>query len=160
MTHALTKTTSAKHPIVLRVIAGAPLLAFGIMHLSGAAPMRPLIEAAGLPMPGITATMGTLTQILAGLLLLAGAFVRVGGAIAILNMLAALYTHIQIPNDAWPIPVDTAPNPEPLPLMGLAAVIIIVSAYLLYKGAGAWSVDHKLTNKTQETTSDHQPTNG
>lgn len=152
MTNALIKTTSAKHHIVLRVLAGAPLLAFGIMHLSGAAPMQPLIEAAGLPMPGITATVGTLTQIHAGLLLLTGALVRVGGAIAIFNMLAALYTHIQIPNDAWPVPVDTAPNPEPLPLMGLAAVIIIVSAYLIYKGAGAWSVDHKLTNNGQDPT--------
>lgn len=151
MTHALLKTTPSKHVLIFRILGGAPLLFFGIMHLSGAAPMRPLIEAAGLPMPGFTAITGTITQIVAGLLLLAGAGVRLGAGIAILNMLAALYTHIQIPNDAWPVPVDTAPNPEPLWLMGLAVVIIIASGYLLYKGAGAWSIDLKASKPAGPT---------
>lgn len=149
MTNALTKTTTQKHIAIIRIIAGAPLLMFGIMHLSGAMPMKPLIEAAGLPMPGITAIVASLAQVFAGIILLFGAFARVGAAIAIGTMIGALITHIKIPNDQWPTPSELdinvmVPGPEPTFMMGLAAGIILTSAYIIFKGAGPWSVDSKL----------------
>ena len=112
MNNALTKTTNQKHIAILRIIAGAPLFAFGLMHLTGMMPMKPLIEAAGLPMPGITAMITPPMMILAGLLLLIGAFARIGAVIGIGTMLGAVMTHIKIPSDAWPIPAETAPNPD------------------------------------------------
>lgn len=150
MSHALDtlrKTDATlKHPIALRVLAGAPLAFFGFMHLIGAMPMRPLIEAAGLPAPGLMAILAPIAQLLAGLLLLAGAFTRVGSALAIATMGGAILTHIKIPNDQWPVPTTDAaqgPWPEPVPLMFVAIAILLISAYLLWRGAGAWSLDAK-----------------
>jgi uncharacterized membrane protein YphA (DoxX/SURF4 family) len=64
-------------------------------------------------------------------------------------MLGALITHIKIPNDQWPTPSELDPSiivygPEPTGMMGLAALIILASAYVIFKGAGAWSLDQKL----------------
>ena len=144
MTNALTKTTDQKHLAVLRIIAGAPLLFFGIMHLSGLMPMKPLIEAAGLPMPEVMALIAPLAQIVAGSLLLSGTLARIGSLIAIGTMLGAVMTHIKIPNDAWPMPTKEDPSAlgaEPTFMMAIAIVVILCSAYVLFKGAGAWSVD-------------------
>ena len=146
MNNALTKTSNQKHIAILRIIAGAPLVMFGIMHLTGAAPMEPLVEAAGLPLPGITAIVAPLAQLLAGLLILSGAFARIGALIAIPVMLGGLVTNFKIPNDQWPTPseLDPAilvPGAEPAMLTPLAIVVILLSAYILFKGAGAWSVD-------------------
>ena len=146
MNNALTKTSNRKHIAIIRIVAGAPLLMFGIMHLTGAMPMKPLIEAAGLPMPGIAAIIAPLAQVLAGILLLSGAFARVGAVVAIATMFGALFTHIKIPNDQWPTPSDLdptimVPGAEPTFMMALAAIIILISAFIIFKGAGAWSVD-------------------
>ncbi len=148
MNNALTKTTNQRHIAIIRIVAGAPLLMFGIMHLTGAMPMKPLVEAAGLPMPGITAIIAPLAQVLAGILLLSGAFARVGAVVAIATMLGAFITHMKIPNDQWPTPseLDPAimvPGAEPTFMMALAAVVILTSAFVIFKGAGAWSVDGK-----------------
>lgn len=148
MNNALTKTTNQKHIIIIRILAGAPLLMFGLMHLTGAMPMKPLVEAAGLPMPDMMAVVAPIAQILAGALLLSGAFARVGGVIAIGTMLGALMTHIKIPNDQWPTPSEIdpsimTPGAEPTFMMALAAIVILASAYVIFKGAGAWSVDGK-----------------
>ena len=148
MNNALTRTTNQKHIAIIRILAGAPLLLFGLMHLSGAMPMKPLMEAAGLPMPASTAIIASLTQVIAGVLLLSGALARAGALAAIGTMIGALITHIKIPNDQWPTPseIDPAiivPGPEPTFMMALAAVIILTSAYIIAKGAGPWSVDAK-----------------
>jgi len=142
MNNALTKTSNSKHIAILRIIAGVPLFAFGVMHITGMLPMKPLVEAAGLPLPDIMSIVGPVAQIIAGVLLLAGMHARVGAIIAIGTMLGAVMTHIKIPSDAWPIPIETAPNPNPyVPMMVMAIVIILFSAYVAIKGAGAWSFD-------------------
>jgi len=144
MNNALTSTTNKKHIAILRILAGAPLLMFGIMHITGALPMKPLIEAAGLPMPDLAAMVTPPVMIIAGLLLLLGAFARVGAVLAIGTMLGAVITHIKIPSDAWPIPVETYPNPNPyVPMLVMAIAIILFSVYIIFKGAGAWSIDGK-----------------
>jgi putative oxidoreductase len=144
MNNALTQTTNTKHVAILRIIAGLPLLAFGVMHITGALPMEPLVEAAGLPMPGVAAMVTPPVMILAGVLLIAGLYARVGAVLAIGTMLGAVVTHIKIPSDGWPIPAETAPNPNPyVPMLVMAIAIILFSGYVVLKGAGAWSVDGK-----------------
>lgn len=138
----LQATTNCKHIAIARFIAGAPLLLFGIMHLTGAMPMKPLLEAAVLPAPGLTAILAPLMQIAAGVLLLSGAFARIGGGIAILTMFGAFVTHIKIPNDQWPDP-DGGVMDEPVAMMAIAAVVILTAAYVTIKGAGPWSFDNK-----------------
>jgi len=156
MNNALTKTTNQKHIAIIRIVAGAPLLMFGIMHLTGAAPMEPLVEAAGLPMPAITATVAPLAQLLAGLLLLSGAFARVGALIAIPVMLGGLVTNFKIPNDQWPTPSEIDPSilvmgQEPGMLTPLAIVVILLSGFIIFKGAGAWSIDSKGAGSTSDS---------
>lgn len=138
----LQATTNCKHIAIARILAGAPLLLFGIMHLTGAMPMKPLLEAASLPAPGPTAILAPLMQIAAGALLLSGAFARIGGVLAIGTMLGAIVTHIKIPNDQWPNPEGGVMD-EPVAMMAIAAVIALLAAYITIKGAGPWSFDNK-----------------
>lgn len=136
------KTDDAVIGTVARVIAGAPLAFFGVMHLVGPMPMQPLMEAAGLPMPEIAAVIAPLAQLAAGLLLLAGALTRPAALLAIGTMLGAILTHLRIPNDQWP---ETNGGPqEPLFLMALAVIIIAAAALAVWRGAGRWSIDGKL----------------
>jgi len=144
MSDALTflrKTTMTKHMIVVRVLAGGPLLFFGAMHLSGSMPMAPLLEAAGIPMVSVNAIVAPIMEILAGLLLLSGAFARVGGVLAILTMAGAIFTHIKIPSDGWPL-ANGGPE-EPQFLMIIAIVALLGGAYVAARGGGAWSLDLK-----------------
>ncbi|MFI4896676.1 MAG: DoxX family protein [Phycisphaerales bacterium JB059] len=143
---------AARHILVLRVLAGAPLAFFGLMHLIGAMPMRPLIEAAGLPAPGLMAILAPIAQLLAGVLLLAGALTRLGALLAIGTMVGALFTHLRIPNDAWPTPAESGaiePGPEPLFLMFVAIAIVLMSAYILFRGSGAFGLDAKASTSPE-----------
>ncbi len=142
--NALRQTDNCKIGLVVRIVAGLPLVAFGAMHLVGAMPMKPLVEAAGFPAPGLMAVVAPLAQVVAGLMLLSGAFARIGGLIAIGTMAGAIMTHMKIPNDQWPMPTPDAPDAlgaEPTFMLGIAAVVIAGAIYVLWKGAGAMSID-------------------
>lgn len=146
--NVLQKTCGCKWLGIVRLAAGVPLVAFGAMHLAGAMPMKPLLEAAGLPMPGPMSMIAPLAQLVAGLLLVSGFQARLGGLIAIGTMLGALVTHVKIPNDAWPMPTPedaAAVGAEPVFMMGLAIVVLAFSALVIWRGAGAWSLDKKMT---------------
>jgi len=129
----LTNTDSSKVTIVPRVIAGGPLVAINLMHLSGAAPLKPILEGANIPMAGVNAIVGPIFGVIAGLLFLSGAFARVGAAIAIGSMVMALYTHAMFDhaNHEW---ADE-------PFIGLPIAVLLAAAWVLWKGAGKWSVD-------------------
>ncbi len=136
---ALLSTRPLKHMIVARLIAGLPLVGIGAMHLAGAAPMRPILEAAGIPMPGLNAALAPLMEILAGALLLSGTAVRVGAVIAAISMAVALYAHAVAD---W--------QDEPPVVLPLA--VLLAALYVLVRGAGAWSVDWSL-QRAQQTRS-------
>ncbi len=124
------ETKPAKEVIVFRLIAGLPLVLFGTMHLIGSPPMRPILEAANIPLPGLNAVFAPIVQVLAGLLLLSGAFARVGALLAAPTMVVALYSHAVAD---W--------DDEPTPLIAVA--VLVCSLYVLWRGAGAWSLDAK-----------------
>ena len=71
---------------LLRAIAPAPLLAMGIQHRVGSAPMKPILEDAGLPSPELTAQVAPLLEVVAALSMLLGFMGRfralVGGRLA------------------------------------------------------------------------------
>lgn len=151
---SIQKTDNIKWMIALRVVAGLPLLLFGVMHLIGAMPMRPLLDEAGIPAAGLMAVVAPLIQIVGGASLLAGAFARVGGLLAIGAMLGAVMTHVKIPSDKWPDLAKYSENPEawaaapvymeePMMMMGIAIVVLVLSAVVVWKGAGAFSFDRK-----------------
>ncbi len=124
----LTRTTPNKLAILPRLVAGAPLVGINLQHLTGTAPLRPILEGAGIPLAGINAVIGPVFGLLAGALILAGAFARVGAMIAIGSMAMALFAHARF---------DWADEP---PIV-LPLAVIVASAWVLWKGGGAWSVD-------------------
>lgn len=126
--HAITRTGLSKVTTVPRLIAGLPLVGINTMHVSGQAPLRPILEGANIPMPGVGAVVAPIVGLLAGVMILGGALARVGAAIAIGSMSVALYTHAVS---------DWADEP---PIV-LPIAVLLASAWVLWKGGGAWSID-------------------
>lgn len=131
------RTTGPQHHLLLaRTVAGAPLLGIGLAHLLvPEAPMRPLVEAAGIPLAGLLSPAGVAVEIVAGLSLLLGLWARVGGLLAIPTMLGALYAHLVI--DVWPN------GPENEPPMALPVAVLLCAAYVTWRGPGPWSFDRR-----------------
>jgi putative oxidoreductase len=119
-----------------RVIAGVPLLGIGLMHaLDAELRMRPLVEAADLPLAAVIAPLAVGFEIIAGLSLLLGLWARVGALLAIPTMLVAVYAHLVI--DVWP---NGAENEPPL---ALPIAVMLAAAAILWRGAGRWSFDRR-----------------
>jgi len=138
--HLLTDTDNSKLTPLARFLAGAPLLAFGVLHLTSVAPAAPLMEAAGLPLPQVLGPLASLTEIAAGVLLLTGLLARLGGVLAMGTMSGAIFTHLKIPSDGWPA---SNGGPQEPPLIYLAIVIALLGLFVAVKGGGAFSVDRK-----------------
>ena len=132
--HDLRSTGRERYAIALRFVAGLPLLGIGLMHVfEPSAPMRPLVDAAGLPAAAVLSPVAVAVEIIAGLLLLLGFYVRLGALLAIPAMAVAVYAHIVI--GEWPNGAENEP-PIVLPM-----VVMACAAYLLKIGAGRWSLD-------------------
>ncbi|MEM9481507.1 MAG: DoxX family protein, partial [Verrucomicrobiota bacterium] len=102
---AIQKTTNSIVPAVIRVIVALPILIIGVNHLiSPEAAMQPLLEAAGLPLPELTAKVAPVLEILGALSLLSGAFARVGAVLLSGAMAAATATHLIIASKGLPWP--------------------------------------------------------
>jgi uncharacterized membrane protein YphA (DoxX/SURF4 family) len=81
--HQQRATPAYRHLLLPRVVAGVPLLVIGLAHvLSPDAPMRPLVDAAGIPFAAVVSPVAVGFEILAGLSLLLGLWARIGGALA------------------------------------------------------------------------------
>jgi putative oxidoreductase len=120
--------------LIPRVVAGVPLLGIGLMHLlDPALGMRPLVEAAGIPLAAVVAPLAVGAEILAGVSLLIGLQARIGALVAIVTMLTAAYSHLAI--DVWPNGAENEP-----PLM-LPIVVGVAAGVVASRGAGRWSFD-------------------
>jgi putative oxidoreductase len=128
------RTGRERHLVIPRLIAGAPLLLIGLSHaFVDSTPMRPIVEAAGVPAAGVLSPVAVAAEIVAGALLLLGFLARPAALLAIGVMVVAVYAHLAI--DVWPN-VDAEEPPLALPL-----AVIACSAYVLWRGAGRWSLD-------------------
>jgi uncharacterized membrane protein YphA (DoxX/SURF4 family) len=129
-------TGPQRHLLLVRIVAGAPLLGIGLAHaLVPEAPMRPLVEAAGMPLAGLVSPVGVAVEIVAGLSLLLGLWARVAGLLAIPTMLGAIYAHLVI--DVWPN------GPENEPPLALPVAVLLWAAYVTWRGPGPWSFDRR-----------------
>lgn len=129
----LRQTQPIKHMILPRLIAGLPLLGLGAKHFTDMEHFRAILSASGLPAPPGAEYLAAGTEVLAGVLLLAGALARFGGLLGIGTMLPAIYSTVQL---------MSAPEPKPfVPPLPLPLVVLVCSAYVLWRGGGAWSVD-------------------
>ena len=128
------QTTNLKSLAIARIVAAIPLLAISVQHVIGTAPLEPILRGAGIPLPEVNAIVGPVVQLLAGALLISGYFARLGAVLTISAMTLATYTHV----------VSDWPDEPPL---ALPLILILISLFVLWKGAGAWSFDLKCTRK-------------
>ena len=91
------------------------------------------LVAAGIPVIWLVKWAVPLVEIGAGLTLLVGAFTRVAALVIIAIMAAAVYVHLVV-DDAAMFPLQ--PNEPVVPL-----VVMVMAAYLLWRGGGRGSVD-------------------
>jgi putative oxidoreductase len=108
-----------------------------IFHWARMLEFRDFLEAHGMPLPLFAAHLSVYVQFLCGLMLLAGAAVRLAGLLMILNFtVAILLVHLG----------QTFPEYYP------AAQLIAVGFFFLFNGAGPVSLDAWLGNKQRKNT--------
>ena len=135
-------TGSERHAVIPRLIAGVPLLAIGLAHVFDAStPIAPLVEAAGFPAVSLLSPAAVAIEIIAGTLLILGLYSRLAAVSALPVMAAAIYAHVVI--DVWP-------NAGAEPPIALPAAVMACAAYVLWRGAGAWSLDRRLSQSKQD----------
>ncbi len=96
--------------------------------------------------PGCRAPLYSLTrwsvpflEIFLGMVLLWGAFARVAVLVVIGIMLVATYVHVVVDD---PLLFPLQPNEPVIPIVVMAA-----SGYILWRGAGTWSLDLAATRR-------------
>ena len=127
----LRHTTEDRRVAILRIVGGVPLLLFGIMHLADPEPFRQMLEVSGLPFVELNLIAAPLTEVAAGLLLISGYLARLSGIFAASTMIAAAYATV--------ILARLGSGPE-VPPMALPVAVLAISTYVLWRGAGAWSL--------------------
>ena len=148
----LTKTANHKFVIVPRILAGVPLLGFGVLHFIKPDHFRDILIASDIPMVELNMYAAPAAETIGGILLLLGLFARVGGVLGIATMAVAIYTTIlfsgmsvaDLPGGLTEIPKVP---PLPLPVMITVASLVVVAV-----GGGAWSLD--LKNQSSPATED------
>ena len=93
--------------------------------------------AANLPFYTLTRWTVPFVEMAVGFMLLAGLFARPASVVVIGIMMAATYTHLVV-DDPTLFPLQPS---EPI----IPIVVMVMSALILWKGAGAWSLDLKVT---------------
>jgi NADH dehydrogenase len=128
-------TTPWKSLLVLRLLAGLPLVYFGVLHLVYPDDFRAILAAGRLPHSDLSVAVVPLVEILAGLLLLAGLLTRVGGMLALGVMVPALLVTVEF------MERNGAPSVPPLLVPLLVALSSVV---LVLLGGGTWSMDERM----------------
>ena len=90
----LRKTEPHTAGLVARLLAGAPLLLIGIQHLTGAAPLEPILRGTPIPFPELNALMASVMEPVAALFLLSGGFARIGSLLGLGAMGGAFGAHL------------------------------------------------------------------
>jgi uncharacterized membrane protein YphA (DoxX/SURF4 family) len=145
--NAITKTTDNKLLIIPRILAGLPMLGFGVLHFVKPDHFREIMIASGIPMVDVNLYAAPAALVIGGVLLLLGLFARVGGLLGIAAMAVAIYSTVILSGMAvadLPGGLTEIPKVPPLPL---PVVVTVASLVVLVLGGGAWSLDWKNQSK-------------
>jgi NADH dehydrogenase len=134
--NTLQHTAPWKFLPVLRLVAGLPLVYFGVLHLVYPGDFRAILVAGSLPDSDLSVTAVPLVEILAGLLLLAGLWTRLGGMLTLGVMMPAYLVTVQL------LERQGAPSMPPLVVLLTVALAAVV---LVLLGGGPWSLDERMT---------------
>ena len=91
------------------------------------------LARAGIPFQTLNLYFVPVAEMLIGVLLLLGVFARLGALVAIPMMIVATYVHVVV-NDPNLFPLQ--PEEPFIPI-----VVLALSGYVLWRGAGSWSLD-------------------
>ena len=138
---AIRKTSDDKLAGGIRLLLAMLFLMTGVMKL--VVPMLAeawsgQLLAAGLPLYSVTRWTMPFVEIGVGAVLGVGAFARLAGIVVVGIMLAATYVHVVV-DDPTLFPLQ--PSEPIIPL-----VVLALTVYLLWRGAGAWSLDLRATS--------------
>lgn len=136
MFEQLRKTVDDKGLGVIRILLGLVFLSTGSMKF-----LIPMLwtawsgqlTQAEIPFYTINLYFVPITEVLIGLLLLLGFYARLGALVVIPMMVVATYVHMVV-KDPSVFPLQPAEPVIPL-------VVLVLGAYVLWRGAGSWSLD-------------------
>ena len=144
------QTSNSKLPLIPRLLAGGILTVFSIMHFIDPGHFRDIMVAASFPMVDLNVYAASLTELIAGLLLLSGLFTRVGGFLGVATMVPAIYATFKLASlTAQTVPggLEEVPFVPPLPL---PIVVIVASIAAIILGGGGISLDRRMTTASPE----------
>jgi len=136
MLSELRKTSHNKTAATLRIMLGFVFFMAGILkvvvpHLGEA--FSGQLIAAGIPFYTLSLTAVPVVEMVLGITLLFGLHARLSAAIAGVIMLVAAYVHLAV-EDPSLFPLQPVEPVGPL-------LLLAISMYVFWKGAGSWSVD-------------------
>ena len=139
--HELRETRAEKLAGVTRLILGVLFVMTGLMKL-----LVPVLAeawsgqllAADLPFYTLTRWTVPFVEVGVGVVLLVGLFARLAGVVVMAMMAVAIYVHVVVDDPAL-FPLQ--PSEPVIPL-----AVIVLTAYVTWRGAGAWSLDLKATD--------------
>ncbi|MGH2394225.1 MAG: DoxX family protein [Candidatus Limnocylindria bacterium] len=141
MFNALQRTTPYRFMVLPRLVAGLPLLFFGVKHVLDPDPFRAILIASGLPLVELNVIAAPLAECVAAALLLSGFLARLGGVLGVVTMLPAIYATLTLKGlDPAHLPAGLTQVPF-VPPLPLPVVVLLSALAVLILGAGAWSVD-------------------
>jgi uncharacterized membrane protein YphA (DoxX/SURF4 family) len=142
MLSQLRRTDKNRLPAVVRVFLGVIFFMAGILKVVvpslGEAFSGQLI-AAEIPLYEVSLYTVPVVEMVIGLTLLFGLHARLSAAVAAIMMVVATYVHL-VADDPSLFPLQPIEPIGPL-------VLLLMLAYVFWKGAGAWSVDRRETNQ-------------
>ncbi|MEZ0296928.1 MAG: DoxX family protein [Candidatus Methylacidiphilales bacterium] len=139
------RTTTAEWVLGARLLAGAPLLYYGFVHATSPWLLRDMMIASQVPAPALLTYIVAPLELIAGIVLLVGAYARIaaGGGALLMGFLVWLTWTCLTLRDGYMPPGVTEPPPTPPitfpPVFLLACIIIAIT------GAGPMSVDEYMT---------------
>ena len=132
----LRTTTDDKLGGTIRVLLGLLFVMTGVMKLvvpTLADAWSNQLIAAELPFYTLSRWSVPFVEMAVGALLLVGAYARLAGIVVVGIMIVATYVHLVV-DDPSLFPLQPS---EPI----IPIVVVVLTAYLLWRGAGAWSSD-------------------
>ena len=138
---AIRKTSDDRLAGGIRLLLAMLFLMTGVMKLVVpvlAEAWSGQLLAAGLPLYSVTRWTMPFVEIGLGAVLGVGAFARLAGIVVVGIMLAATYVHVVV-DDPTLFPLQ--PSEPIIPL-----VVLALTVYILWRGAGAWSLDLRATS--------------
>ncbi|HLG41084.1 MAG TPA: DoxX family protein [Chitinophagaceae bacterium] len=134
------QTGNAKTTIIIRLMVGAVFLSEGIQKFLFADKLGAgRFAKIGLPNPDFLGPFAGSFEIICGILVLIGLFTRLAAIPLLIIMLVAIATtkvQLLADNGLWSMLHDSRTD----------WAMLLGSIFLLIKGGGGWSVDHKITN--------------